>query len=72
VVVELAQLSRADRSSGWREPEMQDLKESGQLEQDADMIFMLYKRKFIRCVLRRLPVLCPYRAHSCLRLSRRF
>lgn len=43
LVVELAQLSRADRSSGWREPEMQDLKESGQLEQDADMIFMIYK-----------------------------
>lgn len=43
LVVELAQLSRPDKSGGWREPEMQDLKESGQFEQDADLIFMLYK-----------------------------
>ena len=43
LVVELAQLSRPDRSRGWREPEMQDLKESGQFEQDADLILMLYR-----------------------------
>ena len=43
LVVELAQLSRPEKAAGWREPEMQDLKESGQFEQDADLIFMLYK-----------------------------
>ena len=43
LVVELAQLSRPDKSSGWRAPVMSDLKESGQLEQDADMIFLVYR-----------------------------
>jgi len=43
MVVELAQLTRQDRSSGWREPDMHDLKESGQFEQDADAIFLLYR-----------------------------
>lgn len=43
LVVELAQLSRFDKKGGWREPEMQDLKESGQFEQDADLILMLYR-----------------------------
>lgn len=43
LVVELAQLSRPDKASGWRAPVMSDLKESGQFEQDADMIFMVYR-----------------------------
>lgn len=43
LVVELAQLSRPDKSAGWRTPMMSDLKESGQFEQDADMIFMLFR-----------------------------
>ena len=43
LVVELAQLSRPERQSKWREPTMHDLKETGQLEQDADAIMMLYK-----------------------------
>lgn len=43
LVVELAQLSRPDKSAGWRAPVMSDLKESGQFEQDADMIFMIYR-----------------------------
>ena len=43
LVVELAQLSRQERSGGWREPDMHDLKESGQFEQDADMIFLLFR-----------------------------
>ena len=43
LVVELAQLSRQDRSGGWREPDMHDLKETGQFEQDADMIFLLFR-----------------------------
>ena len=43
LVVELAQLSRPDKAAGWRAPVMSDLKESGQFEQDADMIFMVYR-----------------------------
>lgn len=43
LVVELAQLTRQERSGGWREPDMHDLKESGQFEQDADIIFLLYR-----------------------------
>lgn len=43
LVVELAQIARMDRSGGWRELDMHDLKESGQLEADADMIFMLFR-----------------------------
>ena len=43
LVVELAQLTRADRSSSWREPDMHDLKESGQFEQDADSIMLLFR-----------------------------
>lgn len=43
LVVELAQLSRQERSGGWREPVMQDLKESGQFEQDADLIYLLFR-----------------------------
>lgn len=42
LVVELAQLSRPPQKQ-WREPDMHDLKESGQLEQDADMILLLYR-----------------------------
>lgn len=43
MVVELAQLTRQERSGGWREPDMHDLKESGQFEQDADAVFLLYR-----------------------------
>lgn len=42
LVVELAQLSRPEKGN-WRPPTMQDLKESGQLEQDADVILLLYR-----------------------------
>ena len=50
LVIELAQLTREDRVAvpkkgkpQQNEPCMSDLKESGQLEQDADMIFMVYR-----------------------------
>ena len=43
LVIELAQLTRADKSTAWREPDMHDLKESGQFEQDADAIFLLFR-----------------------------
>ncbi len=42
LVVELAQLSRPEKG-GWREPNMHDLKETGQFEQDADVILLLYQ-----------------------------
>lgn len=49
LVVELAQLTRPERGADkngrekWREPNMHDLKESGQFEQDADVILLLYR-----------------------------
>ena len=42
LVMELAQLTRAEKT-GWREPDMHDLKESGQFEQDADGIMLLFR-----------------------------
>lgn len=42
LVIELAQIARMERGT-WRELDMHDLKESGQLEADADMIFMLFR-----------------------------
>lgn len=41
-VFELAQLSRMEKG-GWRPPNMHDLKESGQFEQDADAILLIYR-----------------------------
>lgn len=49
LVVELAQLTRQERKPGKdgketrRDPTMHDLKESGQFEQDADMILLLFR-----------------------------
>lgn len=45
LVVELAQLTRPDQGKGAkkRDPTMHDLKESGQFEQDADMILLLFR-----------------------------
>lgn len=41
-MVELAQLHRTDQDK-WRAPNMHDLRETGQFEQDADMILLLYQ-----------------------------
>ena len=41
-VIGLAQLRRADRGSESKSPTMSDLKESGQFEQDADVILLMY------------------------------
>lgn len=49
LVVELAQLTRQDRKTDKngkeirRDPTMHDLKESGQFEQDADMVLLLFR-----------------------------
>lgn len=43
LVVELSQLARPQKQGGWKEPTMHDLKETGQLEQDADLIMLLFK-----------------------------
>lgn len=42
LVVALAQLSRPERGA-WHAPDMHDLKESGQFEQDADQILLIYR-----------------------------
>lgn len=42
-VVGLSQLRRPDRTRGRTAPSMSDLRESGQLEQDADVILLLYR-----------------------------
>ena len=45
LVVELAQLSRPAEKGKWAEPSMHSLRETGQLEQDADAIMLLYRPK---------------------------
>lgn len=42
LLVEMLQLSRSEKG-GWREPDQHDLKETGQWEQDADEIVMIYR-----------------------------
>ena len=39
---ELSQLSRQEKG-GWREPDLPDLRESGQIEQDADMVMFIFR-----------------------------
>jgi replicative DNA helicase len=44
--VTVTQLNRGNEAAGGREPTMSDLRESGHLEQDADMILLLHRQSY--------------------------
>lgn len=45
-VIALSQLSRATEQREGKEPQLSDLRESGSLEQDADLVLLLYREDF--------------------------
>jgi len=47
-VIAISQLSRATEQREGKEPQLSDLRESGSLEQDADLVLLLYREDFYR------------------------
>jgi len=45
-IFELSQLNRASQSRGGKRPELSDLRESGSIEQDADIVILLHRAEY--------------------------
>ena len=47
-IVALSQLSPRARERGRQRPQLSDLRESGALEQDADVVVLIYREEHVR------------------------